>query len=114
MEQQNPYNPYQQPQIQTTTAAQPQKPNQTLSIVSLVLGILSATIGCCCWLHVPLSIAAIITGIIGMQKVKAGTGGGNGMALAGVIVGGIVLVVYTLLAFAGLAFNFAELQGGGF
>ena len=49
-----------------------------------------------------------------MQKVKAGTGGGNGMALAGVIVGGIVLVVYTLLAFAGLAFNFAQLQEGGF
>ena len=110
MEQHDPSNPYQQPQIQTTTAAPPQKPNQTLSIVSLVLGILSGTIGCCCWLHVPLSIAAIVTGFMGMQKVKAGTGGGYGMALAGVIIGGIVLVLYTVLAFAGLAFNLSQIQ----
>ncbi|MEO2035015.1 MAG: DUF4190 domain-containing protein [Planctomycetaceae bacterium] len=84
--------------IETTMAAPPQQPESGLSIASLVLGVLSATIGCCCWLHIPLSIAAIITGIMGMQKVKAGTGGGYGMALAGVIVGGIVLISYTALA----------------
>ena len=111
MEQQDPSNPYQQPQIQTTTAAPDKKPDQTLSIVSLVLGILSATIGCCCWLHIPLGIAAIVTGVMGMQKAKAGTGGGHGLALAGAIIGGVVLVLYTILAVAGFAFNMAAMQG---
>ena len=95
MEQHDPSNPYQQPQIETTTVAPAEQPNMVLSIVSLVLSILSIP-GWCCMLYIPLSIAAIVTGFMGMQKVKAGTGGGRGMALAGVIIGGIVLVLFSI------------------
>tara|TARA_B110000263_G_scaffold181024_1_gene158569 strand:- start:6636 stop:6965 length:330 start_codon:yes stop_codon:yes gene_type:complete len=94
MEQFDASNPYQQPQ--TITTAPPQQPNQTLAIVSLVLAILSLP-GWCCMLYLPLSIAAIITGIIALQKINAGTGGGKGMAMAGVITGGIILVLFTIV-----------------
>jgi hypothetical protein len=93
MEQYDPSNPYQQPQ--TISTAPLQKPDQTLAIVSLVLAILSLP-GWCCLLYIPLSIAAIITGTIALRKVKAGTGAGQGMALAGVIIGGIVLVLFSI------------------
>jgi hypothetical protein len=39
-----------------------------------------------------------------MNKAKE-TGTGNGMAMAGVICGGIALVLYTILAVVGLTFN---------
>jgi len=75
-----------------------ENPSQALSIVSLVLGALSLPIGCCCgqvFLNVPLSIAAIVTGIVGIKKAKAGTGGGHGIALAGTILGAFTLIVIT-------------------
>jgi hypothetical protein len=93
MEQHNPPNAYQQPQ--TMPPALPQKPDQTLAIVSLVLAILSIP-GWCCLMYIPLSIGAIITGILALRKVKSGTGAGKGMALAGAIIGGIVLVLFSI------------------
>jgi hypothetical protein len=57
------------------------------------LGIAAIVLDCCCAFAGPaLGIAAIITGIIAMNKVKDGTGGGKGMALAGIICGAIGIV----------------------
>ena len=65
--------------------------NQTLAIVSLITGIL----GLCC---LPSGIAALITGY--MAKNNADTNpaeyGGRGMALAGMILGG-VSIVFTVI-----------------
>ena len=61
----------------------PQKPDQVLAIISLVTGILSIVTLCCCIYVVPIpAITGIITGILGLKKVKEGTGGGKGMAMA--------------------------------
>jgi hypothetical protein len=97
-------NPYKTPspgaaQIQTGGGQ-----TNALAIVALVFGILSLTIGCCCWTHIPFGLTAVICGFLGMNKAKE-TGTGNGMALAGVICGGIALVLYTILAIVGLIFN---------
>jgi len=81
-----------------------------VAIVSLVLGIMSLTMGCCCWLHIPLGIGAAITGGFGISMAKQGSGG-KGMAIAGLVMGIIALIIYTILAIVGIALN---VQNGGF
>ncbi len=72
---------------------------QTLSIVSLVCGIVGLILGCCCCLGFIADIAAIVTGIIAKKKNVPG----QGMALAGIICGAIGAVIYlgfTIYSFA--------------
>jgi hypothetical protein len=85
--------------------------NKTLAIISLVLGILSLI--CCSW-FVP-GIAAIVLGFIARSKAKSdpATYGGEGLALAGIITGGIsvvlgviVIILYVAGALAGSIGNF--------
>jgi hypothetical protein len=65
--------------------------NQTLAIVSLVCGVL----GLCCGIS---GIAAIITGVMQRNNIKADPNqyGGGGMALAGIILGGISVLLMIL------------------
>jgi hypothetical protein len=69
--------------------------NQTLPIISLVFGILSV----CCYIGPITGIVALITGYLGMKNANADPNqyGGKGLAMAGMIVGGIFFVIYTLL-----------------
>ena len=97
-------NPYKTPAPGAGQAQPGGGQTNALAIVALVFGILSLTIGCCCWTHIPLGITAVICGFIGMNKAKE-TGSGNGMALAGLICGGIALVLYTILAIVSLFLN---------
>lgn len=77
----------------------------TLAIVSLVCGIASIIFGCCCGIFgTPLSIAAVITGIICKKNNKPG----QGMALAGIITGAVGIVAFIL----SMIFNAAVLFGG--
>lgn len=84
-----------------------------VSIVSLVFGILSLTLGCCCWLHIPLGITAAVTGGFGIHFANQGRGG-KGMAISGLIMGIIALVLYTIIAILGIAFNIANMPNGTF
>lgn len=61
--------------------------NQTLPIISLVLGIASL----CCYISPLTGIAAIITGFIGMKNANNDPRnfGGKGLAIAGMITGGV-------------------------
>lgn len=65
--------------------------NQTLPIVSLVLGILSI----CCPLGAVTGPAAIVTGFLGMKNVNNDpqTYGGKGLAIAGMAVGGLFFIL---------------------
>ena len=80
--------------------------NQTLPIISLVFGILSV----CCYIGPITGIVALITGYLGMKNANADPNqyGGKGLATAGMIVGGIFFVLYSLywlviiLVYAGL------------
>lgn len=66
--------------------------NQTLPIISLVLGIISL----CCYISPVTGIAALITGYLGLKNINADPMhfGGKGLAIAGMVTGG----VFALLA----------------
>lgn len=65
--------------------------NQTLPIISLVLGIVSL----CCYISPLTGLAALITGFLGMKNVNSDPDnfGGKGLAIAGMITGGIFLLI---------------------
>lgn len=70
-----------------------QSQDQTLPIISLVLGILGFLTMCWCG-GIPLGIGAIITGFLGMRNADQNPQkfGGKGVAIGGLIVGAISLV----------------------
>lgn len=88
--------------------------NQTLPIISLVLGIVSL----CCYISPLTGIAALITGWLALKNIKNDPAhyGGKGLAAAGMITGGIFLLVgaayyiFIILVYAGI-FAGSMLQG---
>jgi hypothetical protein len=75
----------------TTPGAGSAKVNQTLPIVSLVLGIISL----CCWVSPLTGIIALITGYLGMKNANASPSqyGGKTLAMIGMILGGIFFLI---------------------
>jgi len=70
--------------------------NHGLAIASMVCGILAIVPGCCCGLFgIPLSLAALIMGIISISQINASAGqlGGKGMAIAGTVCGGVAIAM---------------------
>ncbi|CAN5200493.1 hypothetical protein BH20ACI2_BH20ACI2_08680 [soil metagenome] len=80
--------------------------NKTLPIVSLVLGILSL----CCYVSPVTGLAALVTGFIGIKNANNSPDvyGGKGLAIAGMVLGGLLLLLglaywIFLLFFGGMA-----------
>lgn len=78
--------------------------NQTLPIISLICGILSVA---CCWIGFLVGPAALVTGYLGRKNADTNPSeyGGSGMALAGMITGGIGALIsfgYLLLMILGV------------
>jgi len=86
-------------------------PNQTLGVVSLILGIASLTVGWCCSFGLLLSPAALITGFIALSQNKKDPGryGGRGLAIGGIVTGVVFLAVYVLFI---LIYGIALIGGG--
>ena len=103
---------WQNQQIGQNTPFQPppseQGQNKTLAIVSLVLGILS--IPCCGFIL--FGIGALVTGYMAKGKAEQNPSeyGGRGLALGGMILGGITIVIGIIMnivyLFIGLPMNF--------
>lgn len=74
-------------------------PNQTLSIVSLGLGVGSLTIGWCCSSGFVLSPAALIIGFIALKQIKKDPQqySGKGFALGGIITAAVFLAIYLVI-----------------
>lgn len=77
--------------------------DKTLPTVSLVLGILSLTL-VCCHAGLPLGLAAVITGFLGMKNADSDPAryGGRGFAVGGMVLGAVALlsaIVFLLIAF---------------
>lgn len=102
-------NPYQSPPSKPGGPPVQSGKVHPVAIVSLVLGVLAWTIGCCCWLHVPLGLAAAITGGIGLHFANQGSGG-KGMSIAGLVLGVAALIVLTILGIVGFALNLQEMN----
>jgi hypothetical protein len=86
----------------------PQQTQSNLNVfglLSMILGILSIPLLFCCYLGVPLAIAAIVLGIIGVSRAGAGSAlapgravTGRGMAIGGIACGvGCFLVLFILI-----------------
>ncbi len=71
--------------------AVPDGVNKTLPIVSLVLGIISL----CCYISPITGLVAVITGYLGMRNANNDPNnyGGKGLAIAGMITGGLLFLV---------------------
>lgn len=69
--------------------------DQTMPIISLVLGVFGFVSFCCLgFLAFPIGLAAVVTGYLGMKKADENPQkyGGRGMAIAGIILGAIGVV----------------------
>jgi len=76
----------------------PQSPPQGWAIASLVLGVISITSCCFYVLSLIFGIAAIVTGVMALRK----EGGGKGIAIAGIVTGGIGLLLTLMFILASL------------
>ena len=76
-----------------------EKPKITngMAIASLVLSIIGIIFG---WLVLPIlcSILGLIFGIIALNKIKKTGEGGKGLAIAGIIIGGVGLLILPIFA----------------
>lgn len=88
---------YQPPQGQIFSPyAMPTSPDQTLATVSLAAGAASITIGWCCSSGLLLGPAAMIVGFIALSQNKKDpqSYGGRGLAIGGIVAGGLFLLIY--------------------
>lgn len=70
-----------------------------LAIASLVCGILTLVLGFCCgFIGLIPGIAALVTGYLGLRKADEMGGAGKGLAIAGMVLGGIGLVISLIFA----------------
>ena len=77
-----------------------------MALLSMILGIISVTIGFCCYFGVLTAPVAIGLGAYALSLVKKDPNkyGGKGMALAGIIMGGLYFILLILIiVFYGLA-----------
>ncbi|MFF0317427.1 DUF4190 domain-containing protein [Micromonospora sp. NPDC005252] len=83
---------------------QQQGQNNTLGLVSMILGIASIPLICCLYLGIPVGIAGVVTGYLAKQKVAQGQASNAGQAKAGLICGavgvglGILLLIISIVA----------------
>ena len=72
-----------------------------MAIASMVLGIVSIPLSCCCYIGVIPGILAIVFGVLSRKEIQKSLGNqkGDGMALAGLILGavGLLLVIGSII-----------------
>jgi len=98
--QQQPYSPAPQPQYGQPYGTPPPYPygpqmadpnkQNGLAIGAMVTGIASIILGCCCWpVGLLAGVAGGVMGFVARKQIEERGGQGNGMALAGIITGGV-------------------------
>jgi hypothetical protein len=81
------------------------QPQNTLGLVGMILGIASIPLVCCLYIGLPLGIGAVVVSYLGLNKVNQGLANTTGMALAGLICGGVGAVLGLLLLILRFALN---------
>ncbi|MGR6322052.1 DUF4190 domain-containing protein [Micromonospora soli] len=79
--------------------------NNTLGLVSMILGIASIPLACCLYLGIPVGIAGVITGYLGRQKAAQGLASNDGQAKAGLICGAVGAGLGILVLILGIVAN---------
>ncbi|MFJ8580159.1 hypothetical protein [Micromonospora sp. NPDC093277] len=86
---------------------QPQGQQNTLGLVSMILGIASIPLVCCVYLGIPVGIAGAVTGYLGRQKAAQGLASNDGQAKTGLICGAIGAGLGVLLLILAVVANFS-------
>jgi len=89
-------------------------PQNTLGLISMILGIASIPLVFCCLLGFPLGIAAAVLGFLGRQKAAQGLATNDNQAKVGLITGAVgvgLSILWIILSFvvnigSGLTPNF--------
>ena len=73
----------------------PNQPQQTLAATSLVLGIVSVTVGWCCSFGILTAPIALVLGIVSLVQIKNDPKkyGGKGMAIGGIATSGLYILI---------------------
>lgn len=104
------YSPPQTPQTGFRPPPPPAYPvsqEKNMALLSMILGIVSVTIGFCCYFGVLTAPVAVGLGVYALSLIKKDPKkyGGKGMALAGIITGSLYFVFLILIIlFYGLSF----------
>ena len=61
-------------------------------LLSMIFGIISIPLVCCVYVGLPLGIAAVVLGIVGINKANRGEADNKGMAIAGIACGAVAAV----------------------
>jgi hypothetical protein len=88
-------------QQQTNYPMRAQSQDQTLPVISLIVGILALLVGCFLG-GIPLGVIAVILGVLALNNEKRDPAkyGGRGMAIAGIVTGiiGFLISIFIILA----------------
>ncbi len=84
---------------------------KTLAVASMVLGLVSITIGWCCYFGVLTGPIAIGLGLYSLSQIRKDPKryGGKGMAIAGIVTGALYFVFMALIA---LIYGLSFMMGG--
>jgi len=81
----------------------------SLAMISLVLGILALVFSCCCY-GLPFNIGGIICGFIALSQLRATPGqSGRELATVGLVLSFLSIAIGAVFLVIGLAFNGAEI-----
>jgi hypothetical protein len=91
----------------------PTQQNNTLGLLAMIFGIVGTVLSMCCWpAGFLFDIAAGVLGLLGLQRANEGTASNRGMALTGVILGGIgflLAILFAVLQFSGVFNNMVNM-----
>ena len=79
----------------------PRGKQQSLAATSFVLGLFSMTLGWCCSFGVLTAPIALVLGIVSLVQIKNDPNkfGGKGLAIGGIVTGGLYFVIFALIVF---------------
>jgi hypothetical protein len=87
--------------------AYPPKPQQTLAVTSLILGIASVTLGLCCYFGILTAPISLVLGIVSLVQIKNDPKkfGGKPFAVAGIVTSGLYFgILVLIILFYGIGF----------
>ncbi|HEY0697710.1 MAG TPA: hypothetical protein VGD43_07850 [Micromonospora sp.] len=88
-----------------TYGAPAQGQNNTLGLLSMILGIAAIPLLCCFNIGILVGIAAAVLGVLGKQKADQGLASNRGQAMAGLICGVVAVGLGILAIIASVALN---------
>jgi hypothetical protein len=88
---QYPVGGYAVPPLQPLTVGSGQ--GNTFGLLSMIFGIVSIPLLCCLYAGIPVGIAAVVLGIIGVNKANSGEANNKGMSIAGIACGASAAVL---------------------